>query len=109
MYKLIYNNQIIDVLEHASYVKFLPKTKKLISVDEKQANGVIGSDGKTVYHLLNTKNTFTEIKKSVEIISIDKEEYDKLTTEIMVNQNLEERVQQLEQMILELQTQLKGR
>jgi hypothetical protein len=54
-------------------------------VDEKQANGIIGSDGKTVYHLLNTKNTFTEIKKSVEIISIDKEEYDKLTTEIMVN------------------------
>ena len=46
MYKIIYNNQIIDVMDsNIRYVKYLPKTKKSIIVDKNQANGVVSSNG----------------------------------------------------------------
>ena len=34
MYKIVENNQIIDVLGTITYIKYLPKSKKGITVDE---------------------------------------------------------------------------
>jgi hypothetical protein len=35
MYKIIENNQIIDVMDMVKYVKYLPRSKRIITVDEK--------------------------------------------------------------------------
>lgn len=109
MYKIIENNQIIDVVEELQFVKCLTKSKRLISVDERQANGVMSSDGSKVYHISGTPDTFAESKHNIFYIKIDKEEYDKLTTQVQATNKLTAQVANLEKMILELKSQLEGR
>ena len=58
MYKIIHNNQIIDVIEYPCFVKWIPSIKKNISVDERQANGIVSSNGSSIYHLLGKENNF---------------------------------------------------
>ena len=109
MYKIIENNQIIDVVEELQFVKCLVKSKRLISVDERQANGVMSSDGSKVYHISGTPDTLTEAKHNILYVKIDKEEYDRLTTQVQNTNELTAQVANLEKMILELKSQLKGR
>lgn len=107
MYKIIENNQIIDVMESMKFVKYLPRSKKIIAVDEKQANGCVSSNGDEIYHLLGTPYTFAEACKTVRYERIDAEEYEHLTQQIKENQELENRVKYLEQKLLELTELLK--
>ena len=44
MYKIIENNQIIDVIETISFVKYLPNSKKSVLIGERQANGILSSN-----------------------------------------------------------------
>lgn len=106
MYKIIENGQIIDVLETLQFVKCLPKTQKTIIVDERQANGIMSSNGNEIYHLVNMPNTFCDHKKSVTFIKIDEEEYNRLTTQLKDNARLEKRVEELERIIRELYQKL---
>ena len=106
MYKIIYNNQIIDVIKELRFVKYLPKTKKIISTNERQANGIISSNGEEIYHLIHTKNVFPAGYKSVKYIQIDEEEYNRLTKQLTYNENLLTRLEELEQIVLELQKKL---
>lgn len=103
MYKIIHNNQIIDVLEDLNYVKCLPKTQKIISVDKLQANGIVSSNGDDIYHLLGTKNTFKDKKISVEAIPIEESEYLELTTQLAARDDLEKRIKELENLVQNLQ------
>lgn len=106
MYKIIENGQIIDVLETLQFVKCLPKTQRTIIVDERQANGIMSSNGNEIYHLLNTPNTFSETKKTVSFYKIDLEEYNRLTTQLKENKRLEKKVEELERIIKELYSKL---
>lgn len=102
-YKIICNNQIIDVIENIRYVKYLPKTKKSIVVDERQANGIVSSDGSQIYHLYGTKDTFNEKKLTVSVKPIEEEEYLRLTTQVKENADLANRVKELEILVQSLQ------
>ena len=103
MYKIICNNQIIDVIDNnICYVKYLPKTKKSIIIDRNQANGIVSSDNSQIYHILNTEYTFPDERKTVEVIPIDEEEYLKLTTQIKDNKKLEDRITELENLVKQL-------
>ena len=106
MYKILHNNQIIDVMEDIRYVKCLPKSQKLIAVDKAQANGIVSSGGDTIYHILGTKDTFNTEKLSVQIVEIDKEEYDKLTTQIQEKEDLNNRIDELEKLVKELYSKI---
>lgn len=108
MYKIIHNNQIIDVMENIHYVKCLPRTQKVLGVDRNQANGITSSDGSTIYHIYGTPHTFAEKKKSVTIEQISKEEYLKLTTEMKTEKDLESRVKELEKMVQSLLSIIEG-
>lgn len=103
MYKIIYNNQIIDILDNIIYVKCLPISQKIIAVDKNQANGIVSSNGDEIYHIIGTKDTFKNKKKSVQIIPIDKEEFEKLTTQVIEKNDLELRVKELETLVKNLQ------
>ena len=107
MYKILHNNQIIDVMEDVRYVKCLPKSQKLIAVDKAQANAVVSSDGDTIYHILGTKNTFNTKKLSVQIIEITEEEYKELTTQIKKQEDLNNRINELEKLVQELYNKIK--
>ena len=75
MYKIIYNNQIIDVMKKIRYVKCLPRSQRTLSVDKNQANGILSSDSSVIYHIKGTLNTFKMPKKSIDIVPIEEEEY----------------------------------
>lgn len=102
MYKIVENGQIIDVLESLTFIKHLSRSGKNIMVDERQANGVLGSDGETIYHIHGTKYNFYDSKKTVQYIKIDQEEYERLTQQLKSNQDLEKRVRELEEILREL-------
>ena len=108
MFKILENNQIIDVVESMKFVKYLPRSKKIIAVDEKQANGCVSSNGDEIYHLLGTPYNFAEAHKTVRYERISAEEYERLTQQVKANQELENRVKWLEQQLLELTQLLKG-
>lgn len=102
MYKIIENNQIIDVMQSIKFVKYLPRSKKIIAVDEKQANGCVSSDEDEIYHLLGTPDNFAEAHKTVRYERISAEEYERLTQQLKDNQELENRIKYLEEKLLEL-------
>lgn len=102
MYKILENNRIIDVMEDIKFIKYLPRSKRVITVDEKQANGCVSSNGDEIYHLLGTPYNFAEARKTVRYERINAEEYERLTQEVKKNQDLETRIQELEAKLLEL-------
>lgn len=108
MYKIIENNQIIDVVKDIKFIKYLPRSKRMISVDERQANGCLSSDENEVYHIFGRPNVFTEPKRTVRYVAINEEEYNTLTTQMKENQELINKVQYLEQKLLELEKLLRG-
>lgn len=108
MYKIIENNQIIDVVKDIKFVKYLPRSGRMISVDERQANGCLSSNENEVYHIFGKPNTFDQPKRTVKYITIDEQEYNELTTQLKENQELVNRVHYLEQKLLELEKLLRG-
>lgn len=106
MFKVLENGQIIDVLENLKFVKCLPRSKKIVLVDERQANGIMASNGNEVYHIYGTPYTFEEGKRTVFFEEIDCEEYERLTQQVKKNEKLEARVHELERMLRELYLKL---
>ena len=106
MFKIIENGQIIDVLENLKFVKCLPRTKKIIMVDGRQANGIMSSNDNEIYHLYGTSYTFEGEKRTVRFEEIDAEEYEKLAQQVKKNEKLEERVRELEKMFRELYSKM---
>ena len=81
MNKILYNNMIIDVLEKITYCKCLTSGRTL-RTDKTSANCIVSSDGSQMYAIKGTSGTPDTYKK-VEIIPIDKKEYDYLTSLII--------------------------
>lgn len=84
MYKIIYNNIIIDVIEHPYYVRWIGRFMRPFPTDVTSANGIASSDGKTYYHV-NTMPPFPSGQnyKTVSLVEITKEEYDTLSSQLI--------------------------
>ena len=74
MYSIIYENKIIDVVQKPTFIKVLP-SGHIAFTDKASANGIIGSDEKTVYafELVNREDT-----KIVTINEISEKEFSRL-------------------------------
>ena len=74
MYSIIYESKIIDVVQNPIFVKVLP-SGHVAFTDKASANGIIGSDEKTVYSFepVNRKNV-----KVVTINEISENEFNRL-------------------------------
>lgn len=81
MYKVSSDNRIIDLLETVQYVRFLP-SGHIAFTDKTSAQGFVGSDGETVYSLIDVGQPSKYSIVTLE--NILKEEYtilkDKLST-----------------------------
>ena len=51
MYKIIYNNLVIDVINKPKYFRYLTKSGRTVITDKTSAHCVMGSDNKTLYLL----------------------------------------------------------
>lgn len=87
MYKILYNNITIDVLKKIVYCRYL-QSGRTLRTDKVSANCIVSSDGSQVYHIVGTP-VLPEGYKSVEIIPIDKKEYDYLCSLITKGEPLE--------------------
>lgn len=75
MYKVIYNNVIIDLLESVRYVKYIPANKRVIATDKSSANCIIASNLKDRYLLKGVPIPEGCSYLQVELVPITSEEY----------------------------------
>lgn len=85
-YKVMNNNMVIDLLTEVRWVRYLPVSKRLIATDSQSANGIMGSDNDSVYHILGRPYTFDGEIKSVSLMVIDQKEYEYLSTQRLLQQ-----------------------
>lgn len=81
MYKIIFNNLIIDVMEKPRYTRFLPKSQRVVGTDRLAATGIMSSNGEEIYHLEGKTNNYPEKLKTVQLIKIEKEEFERLKSQ----------------------------
>lgn len=83
-FKIIYNALVIDILDSVQYVRWLKRGKKFVKTEMTSANGILASDGMNIYHVegmpdFNGMGNY----KTVHMIQIEKEEYDKLSSQMI--------------------------
>ena len=71
-YKVIKNDEVVDVLNHILYIKYQEKHSLLLLCDITEAQAILSSDGKYGWHIEGLDNDIYVIKE------ISKYEYDKL-------------------------------
>ena len=78
-YKVIKNDEIVDVLDNILYIKYQEKHGLLLLCDITEAQAILSSDGKYGWHIEGLYNFHPDPDNTVyEIIEITKYEYDKL-------------------------------
>ena len=78
MYKIIKNNQVIDLLETLTYVQMFPTNYNVVRCGLKEAQGIMSSDKKTIWHLQGFYDFPIDKYETVEAVKISKEEYHQL-------------------------------
>ena len=83
-FKIIYNALVIDILDSIQYVRWLKRGKKFVKTEITSAHGILASDGINIYHVegmpeFNGMGNY----KTVHMIQIEKEEYDKLKSQMV--------------------------
>lgn len=77
-YKVLKNNKVIDVLDSLIYLKWQPKHKIMVLSDENEAQAILASDGNTIWHERTLYNVPVSGYDTVELVEIDKYEYNQL-------------------------------
>lgn len=75
MYKVMYKDIVIDVIKNPIYCKYFLKSGQKLRTDETSANCIISSNGIETYHLAGRSPFMPESYKSVELLPIDKDEF----------------------------------
>lgn len=92
MFKVIYNDLVIDLVETVKWVRCLKKSKRIVNTDKSSAHGFYGSDNKTVYILEGKYCPPDKDFKIVRLQPITQEEYrelyDKLLNKVLIQGNL---------------------
>lgn len=77
-YKVLKNNRVIDVLDRLTFVKYQQKHGIMIACDKSQAQAIISSDGKYVWHVSGLYRIPVDGYDTVDLVEIDQYEYNQL-------------------------------
>lgn len=92
MFKVIYNDIVIDLVKTVKWVRCLKKSKRIVNTDKSSAHGFYGSDDKTVYILEGKYCPPDKNFKVVRLVPITEGEYnelyDKLLNKVLIQANL---------------------
>ena len=77
-YKVLKNNRVIDVLNHLAYVKYHTKSQIMIACEQSEAQAIISSDGEYIWHVDGLYRMPVDGYDTVELVEIDKYEYEQL-------------------------------
>ena len=75
-YKIIKNNVVLDVLDNLKYMKYQLKHKIFLSCDISEAQGILSSDSKVIWHLPDLHDVPIDGYDAVELVEIDSHEYE---------------------------------
>lgn len=105
MYKIMYNNMVIDLLQKAEYVRYLKNSKRWMGTDSQSANGIMGSDNNTVYQIRGRDCSYPGTLKLVEVREIGAEEYESLAIQFSIqhkeNEELRNEIKDLREQLNE--------
>lgn len=85
-YKLMNGEIVVDLLRDAQYVRYLPRAKRWVNTDALSANGILGGDGDTVYHLYGRACACPENLIKVRPIQIEEAEFLALKSQMAASQ-----------------------
>lgn len=77
-YKVIKNNRTIDILSHLTYLKYQPKHNIMVTCTEDDAQAILSSDGKYIWHIPELYKIPVDGYDTVELVEIDLYEYEEL-------------------------------
>lgn len=77
-YKVLKNNRVIDVLEHLVYLKWQDKHKIMILTDEIDAQAILSSDNKYIWHVEGMYDIPVDGYDTVQLEEINEYEYRQL-------------------------------
>lgn len=77
-YKVLKDNKVIDVLDHLCFVRYQKKHGIMENCLESEAQGIISSDGNYIWHVDGLYAIPISGYDTVEIVEVDKYEYDQL-------------------------------
>ena len=77
-YKVLKNNRVIDVLDRLAFVKYQKKHDIMIACEKSQAQAIVSSDGKHVWHIYGLYSIPVDGYDTVDLVEIDKYEYNQL-------------------------------
>ena len=77
-YKVIYNNKVIDVLDRLVYLKYQAKYNRMILCEKREAQAIMSSDEKYIWHEETLYNIPVSGYDTVRIEEIDAYEYEQL-------------------------------
>ena len=99
-YKVIKNNKVIDVLDQVIYLKYLPKRKIMVLCDENEAQALLSSDQKTIWHEKTLYRIPVSGYDTVELVEIDEYEYKQL--KVLQGKTPEQIIDEYNLLLLEL-------
>mgnify|MGYP003291486422 CR=1 FL=1 len=77
-YKVLKNNRVIDVLDHLVYLKWQDKHQIMILTDEIDAQAILSSDNKHIWHVEGMYDIPVDGYDTVQIEEINEYEYRQL-------------------------------
>lgn len=77
-YKVLKNGRVIDALDRLHFVKYQPKHDIMVNCTEDEAQGVISSNGKYIWHVDGYYLIPSLEYDTVTLEPIDKYEYDQI-------------------------------
>lgn len=77
-YKVIYNGNVVDVLDGLVFVRYNTKLKTMMLCDENHAQAVLSSDANSAWHTEEMYRVPAQGYKTVELVKIEQMEYDRL-------------------------------
>ena len=77
-YKVLKDGKVIDVLDHIYYLKYNMKHKRMFNSIEADAEAILSSDGKYVWHLRGLNKIPVKGYDTVDLEEIDVYEYNNL-------------------------------
>lgn len=77
-YKVMKNGRVIDVLTHLVFTKYQPKHKIMITCSEDEAQAILSSDGRYIWHISGLYNVPADGYDTVELAEADVYEYEDL-------------------------------
>ena len=88
MFKIIYNNLVIDVVKKPKYMRYLNKSGRIVVSDKTSAHCVMGSNNKDVYLLQGATRPEGKDWKEVTLKQITENEYNSLLQSLAASQSI---------------------